>query len=219
MAKHKRIARTILGTVVTVIAGILLLIVYYRYQHFISPFIRHLGPLGVLASIILMAILCIVPFPAEFLMILDMQIYGVWLGILYVWLGAMLGAYVTFLVAKHFGEGFVRRFVGQKHLDKLRKSVKRYGAMGLLVSRMIPFIPFVVLNYASAMIPEVTTWEYLWTTGVGIMPYDVGAALLFLGVSKKTIVWLIVGGIAILLIWFTTFLARSGQKRAHTRIL
>ncbi len=218
LVKPHRTSHTILSTAIMVVIGIVLLLVYYRYQAAVSPFIRHLGPLGILFSIILMAILCIVPFPAEFLMILDMQIYGVWFGILYVWLGAMLGAYITFLVAKHFGQQFARRIVGQKNLNKLSKSVHRYGSIGLLISRMIPFIPFVVLNFASAMIKEVTTWTYLWTTGIGIMPYDLGAALIFLGVSKRTIGWLIVGAIAVVVIWLVTLLARTFHKNARSRV-
>lgn len=196
-------ARTLLWTTATFVAGALTIWLFFHYEQYTSGFIRGLGPIGVIASIVLMAVLCIVPFPAEFLMVIDMQVYGVWLGILYVWLGAMLGSYATFLAAKRFGESWVRRIISPRYVDKLDEGVRKHGALGLLIARLIPFIPFVVLNYASAMLKHVDTWTYLWTTGVGIMPYDVGAALIFLGFSQNMIIWLVIGVGAIVLIWLS----------------
>ncbi|MHB1630112.1 MAG: TVP38/TMEM64 family protein [Bacilli bacterium] len=200
-------------TLGTVAVGAVAVWLYFRYERYASLFIHRLGPFGVLGAVALMAILCIIPFPAEFLMVIDMQIFGVWKGILYVWAGAMLGSYVTFLLAKRFGETLIRQFVADKHVDRLNELVAKHGALGLLMARLIPFIPFVVLNYACAMIPEVGTWTYLWTTGLGIMPYDAGAALVFLGFSKRTLTWLIAGGVAIVLIWLTALWIR----RAHAK--
>ena len=133
-------------TVAAVALGSAAVWLYFRYEKDTSAFIHQLGPYGVAAAIALMALLCIVPFPAEFLMVIDMQVYGVWLGILYVWLGAMLGSYATFLLAKRFGDRFVRRFVAPRYLSKLEEGVTRHGSLGLLLARLIPFIPFVVLN-------------------------------------------------------------------------
>lgn len=205
--------RTVLWMAVSIALGILALWWYFRYEQYTSAFIRSLGPYGVLAAILLMAILCIVPFPAEFLMIIDMQVYGVWLGILFVWLGAMLASYGTFLIAKRVGSGWVTRIVPAAQVNKLNRAVKLHGASGLLMARLVPFIPFVVLNYASAMLPEVGTWTYLWTTGLGIMPYDLGAALIFLGFSQRLVLWLVVGGIAIVLIWLAALALRARQRR------
>ncbi|MCI0182001.1 MAG: TVP38/TMEM64 family protein [Acidibacillus sp.] len=210
---------TIWWSIGTIVVGLMAIWVYFRYEHDVSSFIRHLGPFGVIGSIVLMALLCIIPFPAEFLMIIDMQIYGVWMGILYVWIGAMVGSYVTFLLAKHFGEGWIKKFVADKHLKKLNELVDKHGALGLFMARLIPLIPFVVLNYASAMLPEVGTWTYLWTTGLGIMPYDLGAALVFLGFSKKTLIWLIAGGVALVMIWVgALWLQHQSKKKEKTSI-
>ena len=194
-------AHTLLWTIGTFAVGALAIWLFFHYEQYTSGFIRQLGPVGVIAAILLMALLCIIPFPAEFLMVIDMQVYGVWLGILYVWLGAMLGSYVTFIAAKHFGETWVRKIISPHYVDKLDEGVRKRGAAGLLIARLIPFIPFVVLNYASAMLKRVDTWTYLWTTGVGIMPYDIGAALVFLGFSRNMLLWLVIGGAAIAAIW------------------
>ena len=200
-------------TLGAVLLGAIAVWVYFRYEQYATQFIHRLGPFGVLGAVALMAVLCIIPFPAEFLMVIDMQIFGVWKGIFYVWAGAMLGSYVTFLLAKHFGENLIRKFVSDSHLQKLNELMGKHGALGLLMARLIPFIPFVVLNYACAMIPEVGTWTYLWTTGLGIIPYDVGAALIFLGFSKRTMVWLIAGGVAVVLIWLTALWIRRGHAK------
>lgn len=213
--RRKRHETTLWWTLATLAAGTAAIWLYFRYQQDVSQFIRNLGPYGVIAAVLLMAALCVVPFPAEFLMILDMQVYGVWLGILYVWLGAMLGSLITFWFAKRFGDKLAKRFIQPRYVDKLKESLSRHGSLGLLMARLIPFIPFVVLNYASAMLPEVRTWTYLWTTGVGIMPYDAGAALVFLGFSKRILLWLVLGGAAIFLIWL---LAIHRTRRARAEI-
>lgn len=211
--KTKSAGSRIWWTIGTVLLGVIAVWLYFRYERYTSLFIHRLGPFGVFGAVVLMAILCIIPFPAEFLMVIDMQIFGVWMGIFYVWVGAMLGSYVTFLLAKRFGETLIRRFVSDRHVEKLNELVGNHGALGLLMARLIPFIPFVVLNYACAMIPEVGTWTYLWTTGLGIIPYDVGAALVFLGFSKRTLVWLITGGVAIVLIWLAALWIRQVHAR------
>ncbi|MCY0902691.1 MAG: VTT domain-containing protein [Firmicutes bacterium] len=208
---HKH--HTILWTVLAVAVGILATVLYFRYEHDASAFIRSLGPWGVLAAIVLMALLCIIPFPAEFLMVVDMQIYGVWAGILYVWIGAMVGSVATFLLAKWFGERLVVHFVKAEHLHKLTRQVEHGGPLNLLFARLIPFIPFVVFNYACGLIPRVRLWTYLWTTGLGIIPYDFGAALLFLGFSSKILVWLIAGGVALAVIWAITLFVRHRLAR------
>ncbi len=211
--KHGKF-RTMLWMGLTVLIGVAALWLYFRYEHDASSFIRRMGPFGIITAIVLMALLCVIPFPAEFLMVVDMQIFGVWKGILYVWVGAMLGSYVTFLFGKKFGQRTVKRFVSDEHLKKLNEVITRHGAWGLFMSRLIPFIPFVVLNYACSLLPNVTTFTYLWTTGLGIMPYDLGAALIFLGFSRRLMVWLIAGGIAIVVIWLATLWLRRKHAKA-----
>lgn len=212
----------VLWTALTIVLGIVLTVLYFRYEHDASHFIRSLGALGVGAAILLMALLCIIPFPAEFLMVVDMQIFGVWWGILYVWLGAMLGSYVTFLLAKRFGERFAAHFIKPEHLQTLSRQASQGGPVGLLLARLIPFIPFVVFNYACGLLPNLSAITYLWTTGLGIMPYDLGAALIFLGFSSRLIIWLVVGGVALAVIWGATLLwrrrsAKRLPREAHTR--
>lgn len=213
--RRKTHGTTLWWTLATLAVGALAMWLYFHYEHDTSHFIRSLGPYGVIAAILLMAALCVVPFPAEFLMILDMQVYGVWLGILYVWVGAMLGSLATFWFAKQFGDRLVKRFIQPRYVDKLKESLSRHGSLGLLMARLIPFIPFVVLNYASAMLSEVKTWTYLWTTGVGIMPYDAGAALVYLGFSRRILLWLVLGGVAVFLIWLLA-IYRTRRARMAT---
>lgn len=210
--------RAVWWTILTVIVGLMTVWIYFRYEQDTSHFIRELGPLGIVAAILLMALLCVIPFPAEFLMVVDMQVFGVWRGILYVWIGAMIGAFVTFLFAKRFGSRWMRRIVSKKHLEQLDAMIASHGAWGLFMARLIPMIPFVVLNYATAMISEVGTFTYLWTTGLGILPYDLGAALVFLGFSKRLLIWLIVGGLAIVAIWSVTLFARRQYPRVESTI-
>ncbi|MCY0877191.1 MAG: VTT domain-containing protein [Firmicutes bacterium] len=219
MKTQRRGWQKVLWSALTIVLGIVLTVLYFRYEHDASMFIRSLGVLGVGTAILLMALLCIIPFPAEFLMVVDMQIFGVWWGILYVWIGAMIGSVFTFWLAKHFGEKWAAHFIKPEHIQTLSRQATQGGPVGLLLARLIPFIPFVVFNYACGLLPSLSWITYLWTTGLGIMPYDLGAALIFLGFSSRLMIWLVVGGVALAIIWGATLLwRRRNRTHPHVRI-
>ncbi|MCL4802119.1 MAG: VTT domain-containing protein, partial [Burkholderiales bacterium] len=46
------------------------------------------------------------------------------------------------------------------------------GALALLTGRLIPVIAFNLINYAASLTP-VSWWTFLWTTGLGILPFTI----------------------------------------------
>lgn len=138
------------------------------------------------------------------LMIMNMRVFGVWWGIFYTWAGAMMGALAVFYMARYVGPRLLQTFVSKERLEQVDTWVERRGAVGLLLARMVP-LPFIVVNYAAGVMRSVKTFDYVWTTGIGLLPYDLGAALVFLGVSKRFTIWLIVGSLAVILIWIAGY--------------
>lgn len=195
-------AASLLWTTGVLVLGVGLVIWYFRIDrnNRISDWIQSFGVAGVLLAILLMALFCIIPVPSEFLMVMNMKVFGVWWGILYTWIGAMLGAFVVFLAARYLGARLLRAFVSHERLLQVDAWVSRRGALGLLLARLVP-LPFIVVNYTAGVMKSVSLRDYVWTTGVGLVPYDLGAALIFLGFSKRFIVWLVLGGIAVVGIW------------------
>lgn len=189
-------------TVVILALGVLLVIAYFHFDRHdaISRAIRSTGGWGIAISILLMGAFCVIPVPSEFLMVMNMKVFGVWWGIFYTWIGAMLGAVAVFFLARSVGRRLIQAFISEERLHQVNQWVGRKGPVGLLLVRLVP-LPFIVVNYASGVLHSVRVRDYVWTTGVGLLPYDLGAALVFLGFSHNYTIWLAVGGIALAAIW------------------
>ena len=65
------------------------------------------GMWGVAAAILLMVLHSFVPFPAEVVAMANGMLYGPLWGTLITWVGAMLGAYLAFGLARWLGRPFV----------------------------------------------------------------------------------------------------------------
>ncbi|GMA60109.1 TVP38/TMEM64 family protein [Alicyclobacillus fastidiosus] len=167
--------------------------------------IQSTGLLGILIAVVLMAVLSILPLPSEFLMIVIMKIFGPWWGILLSWIGTMTAAIVTFLLARHFGRRLLSHFISEDRFGQISNWIGNRGISGLIMVRIIPF-PFIVVNYAAGVLKSIRLRDFIWTSAVGGIPYYIGAALVFLGVSKRYLTWLIVGGVALVVVWIAGYL-------------
>ena len=131
--------------------------------------IRSWGMWGVLVSIGLMVAHSFVPFPAELLACANGIIYGFLWGTVITWIGAMLGAVIAFGLARKFGRPFVAAVVSKRDWSKLDDWTAERGWQVLLLGRLIPVIAFNLINYAAGLM-RISWWQFLWTTGVGILP-------------------------------------------------
>jgi len=90
------------------------------------------------------------------------------LSTLYVVVGATIGACLIFLAAKTALKAVLYERV-KPFLSKIEKEMKKNGASYLLTLRLIPLIPFWLVNLAPAFL-DVPLKTFAWTTFVGIIP-------------------------------------------------
>lgn len=201
-------------SITVLVLGIALVVAFFYFDRHnrISHLIQSTGAWGVIISIVLMALFCVIPVPSEFLIVLDMKVFGVWWGALYSWSGSILGSIAVFELARYLAPNLMKRFISEKHMKQVETWVGHRGIMGLILVRIIP-LPLIVVNYTAGIVRSITLWNFIWTTAVGGIPYYVGASLLFLGVSKKYIIWLVVGAIAIVAIWIIGFLYNKSTNK------
>ncbi len=188
---------------------------YLDRRHTLTHVILSWGILGIAASIIVMALLCIVPVPSEFLLIMNMKVYGVWWGIFFGWSGSLIGAWAIFAIARRFGRPLLMRFVSKERFDQIDQWVSSKGALGLLMARLLP-LPASVVNYVAGVIRSVRIWDYTWTAAISIIPYYLGAALVFLGIFSRYTVWLFIGGIFIAAFWATSYYLTHNLNKKRT---
>lgn len=147
---------------------------------------RDLGPWGPAAIVALMIVHCFIPFPAELVALGAGALFGVLWGAALVWVGAMLGAALSFALARWLGRPFVAAMLSPKAMARLDAWTLRQGTMSLLAARLAPVIAFNLVNYAAGL-TNVRWPVFLWTTAVGILPVTLICTVF--GATMRTLDW------------------------------
>jgi len=147
---------------------------------------RFLATAGVWAPVVFMLIytagVCLF-LPGTLLTGLGAAIFGAYRGFIFVWLGAMAGASLAFLIGRTLGREFAASLIGDK-LKKYDDAIERNGFATVLYLRLVYF-PFTPMNFGMGL-TKVHFRDYFWGTGLGII---VGTFIFtfFIGTLKE--VW------------------------------
>jgi uncharacterized membrane protein YdjX (TVP38/TMEM64 family) len=104
--------------------------------------------------------------PGTLLTALGAAIFGPYMGFLYVWVGAMLGATAAFWIGRTLGREFAASLIGDK-LKKYDEAIERNGFATVLYLRLVYF-PFTPMNFGMGL-TRVRFRDYLFGTGLGII--------------------------------------------------
>ncbi len=121
--------------------------------------------------------------PGTVLGALGAVLFGAYLGFVYVWVGAMVGATAAFSIGRYLGREFAASLIGDK-LEKYDDGIERHGFATVLYLRLVYF-PFTPMNFGMGL-TKVHFWDYFFGTGLGII---VGTFIFifFIGTLKE--VW------------------------------
>ncbi len=90
------------------------------------------------------------------------------LGVPLVLLAATLGATISMLLSRYlFRESVERRFAGA--LKTINDGLKREGAFYLFAMRLVPAIPFFLINVAMG-VTQLRVWTFAWVSAIGMLP-------------------------------------------------
>lgn len=118
-------------------------------------------------------------FPSSLLALAGGLAFGVRTGFLFTFTGSLLGALLSFWMAKRWGQSFVKsKWPG--YTGKIQDEMGKRGFFYLIILRLLPFLGFDVVTYMAAL-SNVRFSIYICATVLGILP---GAfAYTFLGSS------------------------------------
>jgi uncharacterized membrane protein YdjX (TVP38/TMEM64 family)/rhodanese-related sulfurtransferase len=108
---------------------------------------RGLGPWGPVAYVALFALGTVLFVPGALFALAGGVLFGPVWGTFLNLAGATLGATAAFLVARYVAADWVRRKAGAR-LERLIKGVEAEGWRFVALTRLVPLIPFNLLNYA-----------------------------------------------------------------------
>jgi uncharacterized membrane protein YdjX (TVP38/TMEM64 family) len=117
----------------------------------------------------LMILHTLVPVPAEFLALAAGMALGPLWGFVTIWVGALLGAYLGFLLARSFGQPVLRLLVSPARLERSQHWLQQIDIPILLAVRLLPVISFNLVNFALGL-TTISWWQFSWTTAIGIIP-------------------------------------------------
>jgi uncharacterized membrane protein YdjX (TVP38/TMEM64 family) len=149
----------------------------------LSNFLESAGMWAPALFILVYAIGVCLFVPGTLLTVLGAAIFGAYLGLLYVWIGAMIGASVAFWIGRTLGREFAASMIGDR-LGKYDDAIARNGFATVLYLRLVYF-PFTPMNFGMGL-TKVRFWDYFAGTGLGIL---VGTFIFtfFIGTLKE--VW------------------------------
>ncbi|HBD07306.1 MAG TPA: TVP38/TMEM64 family protein, partial [Syntrophobacteraceae bacterium] len=93
-------------------------------------------------------------------------IFGPYFGFVYVWLGAMIGSSLAFLIGRYLGRDFAASLIGDK-LRKYDEAIERNGFATVLYLRLVYF-PFTPMNFGMGL-TRVRFGDYFFGTALGII--------------------------------------------------
>ena len=95
-------------------------------------------------------------------------LFGFWRGLILVSLGSTTGATVAFLLSRYlFRQSITNRF-GER-LGKFNSALQREGAFYLFTLRLIPAVPFFVINAVMGLTP-IRVRTFWWVSQLGMLP-------------------------------------------------
>jgi len=163
------------------------------------------GSWAAIAYIVLFTLLPAFFFPVAVLALAGGLLFGLWWGSVYTFIGALLNCTLMFLLARYAGrervEGLIRKKLSDQWQQRLRSLNSGGGFMLLVILRLIPAVPYNLINYAFGL--TAMPWRtYIIGSAIGIIP----GTLAFINIGDKALdvtsadFWIAIGLLLLLLV-------------------
>ena len=170
----------ILLFVALIVASLVLLYVIYfvdntiLYKFVVEFFVNPVFRLGILwGGILFVAIMgvqgLLVPLPSELILLAAGMIWGIYLGGLMGVIGSMAAALLCYYVSRRGGRPLAEKFVGEKAIKIADNFIHKYGTSAIIIARVLPFMAFDPISYASGLV-DLDIKKYSLGTFIGSVP-------------------------------------------------
>jgi pyruvate/2-oxoglutarate dehydrogenase complex dihydrolipoamide dehydrogenase (E3) component/uncharacterized membrane protein YdjX (TVP38/TMEM64 family) len=166
-----KIAKILLLAVIVagVVTAVFFLPVRQWFMH-LENYVQSLGAVGPLAVIVAYIVCTVFFIPGSAITIGSGTLFGLKTGLLVVVIGANLGALCAFLLARTFLREKVARWAdGNPKFRSLDQAIGKQGFKMVLLTRLSPVFPFVLLNYFLGL-TAVRTRAYVLANLIGMLP-------------------------------------------------
>lgn len=167
--RGRKLALRVAGGAAVVLALVLLGRAGGAYLPAFTAWVAEQGVWGPVVFIAGYAVATVLLVPGSLLTLAAGAVFGVAAGVAYVFAGAVLGATLAFLVARHLARGAVeRRIAADPRFERIDAAVARDGRKIVFLLRLSPVLPFNLLNYALGL-TRVRLADYV-VASLGMLP-------------------------------------------------
>ena len=153
---------------ILLVAGVTAAVIGLPDVRQIQAYIDRAGPSGPVLFVLLYTVVTLLPLPKNVFATLAGVMFGLVLGFMVVYLAALLGAAAAFTLSRVLGRDAVERITGAR-VARVDALLNKRGITAVIGVRLIPILPFTVINY-SAGLTAIRTKDYAIGTAVGIVP-------------------------------------------------
>ena len=140
-----------------------------RYVPIFAEWVNGLGAWGPVVFITGYALAVVAFVPASLLTLVAGAIFGIGAGVAYVFVAAVAGSSLAFLVSRYLARAAIeRRLAGNEKFAAIDRAVGRSGRRIVFLLRLSPAFPFNLLNYGLGL-TSVRFADYL-AASVGMLP-------------------------------------------------
>ena len=182
--------------------------------------LQGLGSWAAAGYIGLFAVLPAFFFPVAVLALAGGLLFGLWWGSLYTFLGAVLNCTVMFFLARYSGrkqvEALIQKKLSPVWQQRLRGLNSNGGFLLLIILRLIPAVPYNLINYAFGL-SAMNYPTYILASAIGIIP----GTFAFINIGDKALdvtsldFWIAIGLLGLLLL-VTSLLGKKLYPKNET---
>ncbi|MEJ3654538.1 TVP38/TMEM64 family protein [Actinomycetes bacterium KLBMP 9759] len=130
-----------------------------------------------LLFVVLQGLVNVTPLPRTVFTVAAGVLFGSVAGFVLTVVGTTVAACLAFWLVRYMGGAFVERHSHRAGMAWLRARLDRRGLLAVLSVRLVPMVPFAVLNYAAGL-SGVRFVPYLIATVLGVMPGTIAIVVL-----------------------------------------
>jgi uncharacterized membrane protein YdjX (TVP38/TMEM64 family) len=135
------------------------------------------GVWGPLLFVVLHGLVCTTPVPRTIFTVAAGVLFGSLTGLAGALAGTALAAGLSFVLVRFVGGPFIERHAHRAPVVWVRSRVQHRGLLTMISLRLIPAMPFSVMNYGSAL-SGVRIGPFLLGTVLGVLPGTISIVIL-----------------------------------------
>lgn len=136
----------------------------------VTDWVEHLGPLGFFVFIGIYAVATVIFVPGSLLTIAAGLVFGLGLGTLVAWLGAVIGSTFAFLIARYLARSKIEeKTKNNAKFKAIDGAIGKQGWKIIGLLRLSPLIPFNASNYFYG-VTAIGFWPYVLASAAGMLP-------------------------------------------------